>query len=332
MRPADRPVTAEHLVIDDLSVELTRKGKTLQLLRSVSLDVAQGRVFGLIGESGSGKTMTCRAVVGGLPAGAVVSTGEISIGRSIVRRARGRVDREAALRAAMVFADPHASLDPLQRVGDQVGEMLHVHQGLRGRAAKREVIRLLAEVRLPDPEHVYRQYPFQLSGGMAQRAMIATVLGAKPDFLLADEPTSALDSTIQQDILDLLLRLVREEGVGILLTTHDMSVVANTCDEIAVMYAGKIIEAGPSADVLGDPQHPYTRMLMRARPRGTRTHRLAAIPGEPPVPGEPLPACAVQPRCPWAEDVCVDVEPPLVAHGASVALCHFAGRLTELPE
>ena len=329
---SDRAPATDHLVIDGVSVELRRQGRVLPLLRDVSVDVGRGHVFGLIGESGSGKTMTCRSVVGALPSGSVVTTGEVRIGRSVLQRARGAVSRRGPLRVGMVFADPHASLDPLQRVGNQVAEMVRVHQHLRGAAAKQEVLRLFADVRLPDPERIYRQYSFQLSGGMAQRVMIACVLAAKPHFLLADEPTSALDSTLQLEVLELLARLVRDEGIGILLTTHDMAVVAGACDHIAVMYAGRIVESGPADKVLGAPQHPYTRLLLRARPRGTRTTRLVAIPGEAPVLSDLPGGCSFAPRCPWAQDVCSEEEPPLALCGEVVVACRFAGHLTSLPD
>lgn len=323
---------ADSLVINHLSVELKRKDKPILLLSDVSFEVEPGSVFGLIGESGSGKTMTCRAIAGALPPDASIGTGEVTIGDTAIRRAKGAVGRQRPLRVGMVFADPHASLDPLQRVGDQVAEMLRVHQRMRGAVAKQEVLRLFEEVHLPDPERTMRQYPFQLSGGMAQRAMIASVLAGKPQFLLADEPTSALDSTLQLEVLDLLARLVRIEGIGILLTTHDMAVVAGACDRIAVMYAGKIVEMGPAEEVLNNPGHPYTRLLLRARPRGNRSTRLIAIAGEPPVPGDTRHPCSFVPRCPWAEDLCRDQEPSLDPTNQVAVACHFAGNLRELPE
>ena len=317
------------LVVEDLEVEATRRKRRIPLLRGVSFELERGTVLGLIGESGSGKTMTCRSVVGALPHGVAITAGRVRADGSVLRSADGKAPQRGAARVGMVFADPHASLDPLQRVGRQVAESLYVHQGLRGAAAKREVHRLLEEVLLPDPERIARQYPFQLSGGMAQRAMIAVVLSTKPQFLLADEPTSALDATVQLEILDLLVRLVEVEGVGILLTTHDMAVVRRACQRIGVMYAGKIVEIGNAADVLGRPQHPYTRLLLAARPRGTSAARLTAIPGEPPVPGEPQPPCAFAPRCPYATALCHEQEPALAPHAGSLAACHFAGHLDE---
>lgn len=319
----------ERLLIANLTVQLARKDGPVELLHAVSLDLRRGTVLGLIGESGSGKTMTCRAVVGALPHGAAITDGEVRVGHAVLRRAQGKIDKMAPVPVAMVFADPHASLDPLQRVGAQIAEMAHVHQRLRPRAARKEALRLLAQVLLPDPERTYSLFPFQLSGGMAQRAMIASVLAAKPHFLLADEPTSALDATVQLEILDLLARIVREENVGILLTTHDMAVASRTCDRIAVMYAGKIVEIGPARTVLAQPQHPYTRLLLQSRPRGSRATRLTAIPGEAPIPGEKRTPCPFAPRCPYAETICFEEEPLLVLRGEVASACHLVGRLPE---
>jgi oligopeptide/dipeptide ABC transporter ATP-binding protein len=329
--------TGDRLTIANLAVELKRKREeSVELLRGISLELERGRVFGLIGESGSGKTMVCRAVAGSLPHRAVITAGEVRLGEVVLRSARGGHDRgrhdpTGCRRVAMVFADPHASLDPLQRVGPQIAEVARVHQRLGRVAARIEALGLLERVRIRFPERTYRQFPFELSGGMAQRAMIASALAAKPHFLLADEPTSALDATIQLEILDLLAGLVRDENVGMLVATHDMGVVAYCCDRIGVMYAGKIVETGPSQPVLRDPQHPYTRLLLRARPRGTRGERLAAIPGEPPVPGEPQAPCPFAPRCPSALEICHQLVPAPVHHGPVLASCHFVEPLPPLP-
>jgi oligopeptide/dipeptide ABC transporter ATP-binding protein len=321
--------TLETLAVADLTVMLARKGGDVPLLNNVSFELERGRILGLIGESGSGKTMTCRAIAGALAPGVWLRTGEVRIGETVIRRGGERkLRRHPAGLVGMIFADPHASLDPLQKIGPQIAEVARVHRRLGRDRAQRETMALLEEVRIARPDLVYGKYPFELSGGMAQRAMIASVLAAKPHFILADEPTSALDATVQLEILDLLVSLTRVENVGILLTTHDMAVAARICDRIGVMYAGRMVELG-GAGTLAEPQHPYTRLLLQARPRGTRKVRLAAIPGEPPVPGEASTACAFAPRCPYAQEVCADIPPPYVEHGDSVAACHFAGRLPD---
>jgi oligopeptide/dipeptide ABC transporter ATP-binding protein len=313
------------LTIADLSVQLAKRQGPTTLIDHVSLELAQGEIVGLIGESGSGKTMTCRAVVGALPHRASITSGTIRV-------AGEKVSGRGASRVAMIFADPHASLDPLQRVGNQIAEVARVHRALRRTEAREEALRLIGQVLLPDPERTASLFPFELSGGMAQRAMIASVLAGKPHFILADEPTSALDATVQLEVIDLVARLAREENVGILLTTHDVALAARVCDRIGVMYAGRIVELGATADVLERPQHPYTKLLMAARPRGRRTHRLTAIPGEPPVPGEPRPPCPFAPRCPWAQEICLTAVPELLVRDGVAAACHFAGALPALEE
>jgi peptide/nickel transport system ATP-binding protein len=318
------PSVADALAIENLTVRLRRAdGALLELLSGVSLTLEPGRILGVIGESGSGKTMTCRAVVGALPEAASITGGAIRIGSHVTQVAR-------RARVAMVFADPHSALDPLQRVGAQIAEVVRVRRGLARREATSEALRLLERVVLPEPERIARMFPFQLSGGMAQRVMIACVLAGRPQFILADEPTSALDATVQLEIIDLLIALARDEGVGIMLTTHDMAVAARACDTIAVMYAGRLSELAPASVLISQPEHPYTRLLLRARPRGQSSERLAAIPGEPPVPGQVTTACPFAPRCPYCQTICVEQEPPLIARGQTSTLCHFAYSLPPL--
>jgi peptide/nickel transport system ATP-binding protein len=279
--------------------------------------------MGLIGESGSGKTMLCRSVVGALPKGVSVTEGNIGFrdadGRNITSTLKH------SMPVGMVFADPHVSLDPLQKVGRQIAEMASVHAGIGRRAARSRALELLAAVAIDDPNRVYDLYPFEISGGMAQRAMIASVLAGDPFFVLADEPTSALDATVQVEILDLLEHLAQRKGVGILITTHDIGVAARVCDTVGVMYAGRLVELGPTATVLSAPQHPYTRLLMLARPRGARTERLVAIPGEPPAAGVIQEGCRFRPRCPSAQALCATSDPPLLPleDRRSECACHF---------
>jgi peptide/nickel transport system ATP-binding protein len=318
---APQPSTTEavgSLQVDNLSVTHRRTGA--ELVRSVSLAVAPGEIVGLIGESGSGKTMFCRAIVGALPHGLAISAGSIRLTTPTQKR-RG------AMSIGMVFADPHASLDPLQKVGHQISEMARVHGALRPRDARKRTLELLQAVAINAPARVYDLYPFEISGGMAQRAMIASVLAANPQFLLADEPTSALDATVQLEILDLLRDLASEQKVGIVLTTHDIAVAGRICNSIGVMYAGRIVEAGRADDVLTRPEHPYTQLLLHARPRGTRAERLAAIPGEPPAPGDITQGCRFVSRCPRAAAICEEIDPALAARAgaATASACHFPG-------
>jgi oligopeptide/dipeptide ABC transporter ATP-binding protein len=320
--------TSERLVVDNLTVELTHRH--VPLVQNVSFGVERGEILAIIGESGSGKTMTCRAIVGALPNGIEISGGEVRIGEIILRRANGRPTRTRTPPVAMVFADPHASLDPLQRVGPQIAEVARVHQHLGRRQSRETALGLLQQVLMPAPERTYRLFPFEVSGGMAQRAMIACGLAARPHFILADEPTSALDATIQLEILDLLSALARDSEVGMVITTHDIAVAARIATTICVVYAGKVVEMGPAQAVLRAPEHPYTRLLLRARPRGTRAHRLTAIPGEPPSPGEVPSGCPFAPRCPHVGEICWESEPQLAEQrSGGAAACHFAGQLTE---
>jgi oligopeptide/dipeptide ABC transporter ATP-binding protein len=319
---------APALVVEDLEISYRARRADLRLVHGVSFDVRPAEIVGLIGESGSGKTMTLRAIAGALPRNVHVTQGVIRIGH---RAQRNRNGEERSARLAMVFADPHASLDPLQRVSAQLKESLFVHQGLRGKAASCEALRLLEEVRLSDPERVSQQLPAQLSGGMAQRVMIAIALSMRPAFLLADEPTSALDATVQLEIVELLVRLVQIESVGMLLATHDMAVVRRACDRVAVMYAGVIVESGLTEEVLTRPSHPYTKLLLAARPRATRGSRLTSIAGEPPSPEDARVGCSFAPRCPYADAICHQEEPPLSPHRHRDVACHHADRVADRP-
>lgn len=306
------------LQIDDVVVELAVPAGSVEVVRGVSLTVRQGQIVGLIGESGSGKTMTCRAVTGALPPNARITRGTVDVAGPAGAEEDGR-----GFQVGMVFADPHVSLDPLQRVGPQIAEMARVHCGASRADARAEALRRLADVHISDPERVNRAFPFELSGGMAQRAMIASVLAGRPAFILADEPTSALDATIQIEVLDLLLGITREQGVGMLLTTHDMVVASRICHEIGVMYAGKLVEYGAADAVLRNPRHPYTQMLLDARPRPTKDRRLAAIPGEPPALGEMPSGCPFAPRCPRARKDCLRTMPPLEGDQGQLAACLY---------
>lgn len=301
-RPAPGRLEVEDLLIESFD----RRGKALTIVNRVSFQLMQGSILGLLGESGSGKTMICRAITGALLPG--------------IRVTGGRIHLDGG-RAGIVFADPHASLDPLQKVGAQIAEVAHVCRGLPADSARQEALRLMHAMKLPDPERVYGQYPFQVSGGMAQRVMIAAALAAKPMFIVADEPTSALDATVQIEVLDLLKALSTHEGVGILLTTHDIAVASRICTSIAVIYAGKICEIGPVEQVLKSPRHPYSRLLLAARPRGKRGQRATTIPGEPLGPGDPRPPCPFAPRCPRAESDCIESEPMLLRTAGSMFAC-----------
>ncbi|MGB4136449.1 MAG: ABC transporter ATP-binding protein [Microbacterium sp.] len=247
------------LSIEGLTVEVARTGA--RILNDVSLDIAAGEIVGLVGESGSGKSMTSLATMGILPPGIRQVAGRFTVDGEDVTAQR---QRSVESRFAMIFQNPRDSLNPLMRVGQQIARMVALHQGLGRAAALTAAIELLRRVHINDPEQTARSYPHQLSGGMCQRVMVAMALACRPRLLIADEPTTALDVTVQAQILDLIIELTEETGCGVLLVTHDLGVVAETCDRVNVLYRGDLVEQGPTASVFAAPQHEYTRYLLEA--------------------------------------------------------------------
>ena len=309
------------LEVRDLRVTFETHHGTVRAVDGVDLALEPGETLGLVGESGSGKSMTNLALLGLIPApgrveGSVLFEGEELLGRSDqdLRRIRGN-------RLAMIFQDPMTSLNPLLTVGRQLTEVLELHKGLARREARARCVQALGDVGIPSPEERLDQYPHELSGGMRQRVMIAMGLLCEPALLLADEPTTALDVTIQAQILELMQEVQRRHGTAIVLVTHDLGVVAGMADRVAVMYAGRLVEKGPTGALFGTPLHPYTRGLLESVPRleGAAGHALDSIPGSPPDPAALPPGCAFAPRCPLAEDSCRAERPPLVDQGAERA-------------
>jgi len=296
------------LRVEELQVSV---GDHLLAVRDVSFRIGRGESVGLVGESGSGKTITCRSVLGLLPGTGEVDHGLIRLGSGadeveLTRARRSTWNQIRGTRVAAVFQDPASYLNPSLTVGHQVDEVLRVRGGLGRRAARERTLELLVEVGLHDAERVYHCYPFELSGGMLQRVIIAIAISLNPELLIADEATTALDTVVQAEILELLQRLRRTHQLSLLLVTHDLAVVAETCDRVLVMYAGQIVESGPTAQVLGDPQHPYTQALMGVASIGDWSRRtLDTIPGQPPAAGEEMPGCRFAPRCRYAADECV---------------------------
>ncbi len=283
-------------------------------LRGVSFGVARGEALGLVGESGCGKSVTWLAALGLLPAKARI-TGSVRLaGEEILGAPPAALERVRGGRVAMIFQDPASSLNPVHRVGRQIAEALALHRGLYGAAARAEAKRLLDTVGIPDAARRLDAYPHEFSGGQNQRVMIAMALAGQPDLLVADEPTTALDVTIQAQILELLQHLRRETGMALVLISHDLGVVAETCDRVAVMYAGRIVEEGPVERLFDAPAHPYTRGLLGALPDidGPR-RRLSAIPGGVPEPWAMPPGCAFAPRCASRIAACDDGVPPDLA-------------------
>ena len=270
------------LRITGLTVDFPRRGGVVHAVRGVDLTVRRGETLALLGESGSGKSMTARAVMGLMPPSAQVGAEVIEVdGADVLHAGPGELRRLRGEKMAMVFQDPLSALNPVLSVGSQVGEQFRLHRGMGRRQARAEAERLLAEVGIPDPGSRVRAFPHQCSGGMRQRILIALAIALRPGLLIADEPTTALDVTVQAQILDLLRSLQREMDLAILLITHDLGVVCEVANHVAVMYAGRVVEAGPADQVLSRPAHPYTRALLELSPPGALRERTAGDRGQP---------------------------------------------------
>ena len=300
------------LEVDGLAVEFPTPDGVVSAVNGVSFSVAEGETLAVVGESGSGKSVTAMAAMGLVEAPGRVTAGSVRFGGADLltlpdeerRRVRGPG-------MAMIFQDPLSALNPVFSVGFQIGEMLRVHRGLGRREARAAAVELLERVRIPGAAGRVGDYPHQFSGGMRQRVMIAMALALGPRLLVADEPTTALDVTVQAQILELLAGLQGETGMGLLLITHDLGVVAEVADRVAVMYAGRIVETGATADVLVAPAHPYTRGLLASMPGRRPGQRLEPLAGAPPSLSRIPPGCPFHPRCPWVVDRCRTEQPPL---------------------
>ena len=292
---------------------------------SVSFDVGASEMLGIVGESGSGKSLTMRALLRLLPGTASTTGTAMWQGRDLLSMPAADIRRVRGREIAMIYQEPMTALDPVLPIGLQITESLQVHLGLRGGAARARAVALLDLVGIPSARRRLGNYPHEFSGGMRQRVMIAISLAAEPKLLLADEPTTALDVTIQDQILQLLLRLKAELSMSVILVTHDLGIVAGTCDRVAVMYAGRIMESGPVYDVFRSPAHAYTLGLMRSVPRrGHARQPLSSIPGTPPDPAAMPTGCRFVPRCGFATAACSVAPPPLVevAPGHASACVH----------
>ena len=293
------PEASRILSVRDLRLKV---GDGVEPVRGASLTAARGEVVAIVGESGSGKSLTLRAIAGLLPSGVRVASGEVEVGGLDVARATEaelrRLNRDVV---GMIFQEPMTALNPTMRIGEQIAEAMGTARGEH----KARVMELLERVGLPDPQRAYGAFPHELSGGMRQRVVIAIALAGEPALLLCDEPTTALDATVTLRILDLVVSLVQDLDLGVVLVTHDLGVAARVCDRMVVMYAGQVVEEGPSEELLRHPRHPYTLALLGAVPTRERTiAELRAIPGTPPQADEALPGCAFAPRCGFATPVC----------------------------
>jgi len=320
------------LAVDRIRVEFPTRRGTLTAVHDVSFEIARGEVLGVVGESGAGKSITGAAVIGLIDPPGRIASGEIRLdGRRIddlpaseLRRIRGR-------EIGAVFQDPLTSLNPLYTVGRQIVETIRTHLPMSESAARDRAVALLEEVGIPGAARRIEHYPHQFSGGMRQRVVIALALAAKPKLIIADEPTTALDVSIQAQIIQVLKRLCRDHGTAVMLITHDMGVIAETADRVAVMYAGRIVEIGRVADVIHRPRHPYTVGLMGSIPSiGATVERLTQIDGSMPRLDAVPSGCAFHPRCPRAIERCSRERPELEPSGTTRAACWLAGVPVEV--
>lgn len=316
------------LELRDVSLEFRSKNKVAKALNHVSFRVHQGETLALLGESGSGKSATALTIMGLLPSpGGVITAGEILLdGKDLVKMNATERRKLYGEDMSIIFQDPLSALNPLLPIGYQIGEALRKRKKLSKEQAKARVIELMNLVRIPDAEKRYKQYPYQFSGGMQQRVMIALALAMNPKLLIADEPTTALDVTVQAQIMRLLKDLQHNNHMGLILISHDLGVVAENADVVAVMYAGHIIETGDVETVFKNPAHPYTIGLMASIPSAIHnTDRLQSIKGLPPNLTDPPNGCAFHPRCPMATDLCRAEKPPLIEVAPRrMSACHYA--------
>ena len=316
------------LVVNDLHTSFRTGRGTVHAVDGVSLTVGRGKTLGIVGESGSGKTVLARSIMGLLPTRDVIRSGTVQFaGHEMTTMAPAQLRQVWGAQMSMIFQDPMTALNPVVRIGRQITDSLRLHLHMDRKEANATAVELLRSVGIPSPEERVRWYPFQLSGGMRQRVMIAIALACAPRLVLADEPTTGLDVSVQAQILDLLEAMQSERHMAVVLVTHDLGVVAKRADEIAVMYAGRIVERAPTRTLFAHTHMPYTRALMDSIPRlanpsGTR---LQAIGGRPPDLIHPPKGCRFAPRCPYAQDKCRESDPPLRTAASSdhVFACWF---------
>jgi peptide/nickel transport system ATP-binding protein len=314
------------LQVENLRVEIAARKRRLVAIDDVSFEIAAGEVLGVVGESGAGKSVTGTAVLGLLEAPAVQAGGRILFdGRRIDTLSEEEMRALRGKEIAAVFQDPLTSLDPLMTIGDQLTETMLTHLPMTRAEGEARAGELLAEVGIPAPRERLQAYPHELSGGMRQRVVLALAFCCAPRLIIADEPTTALDVSIQAQILDLLRRMCRERGTAVMLVTHDMGVIAEVADRVAVMYAGRVAEIGPTRQLIAHAAHPYTRGLMASIPSMRRREKeLTQIPGAMPRPDAPVGGCAFHPRCPQAFARCAAERPPAFPVGAARVACWLA--------
>ncbi|MCW2585217.1 MAG: oligopeptide/dipeptide transporter, ATP-binding protein [Frankiales bacterium] len=315
------------LEVDDLQVEFRTRDGVAKAVNGVSYTLEQGQTLAVLGESGSGKSVTAQAIMGIIdsPPGFVTGGRVLFRGQDLLTMSVGERQAVRGEKISMVFQDALSALNPVYSVGFQIAEMFRTHRGMSRGESKKRAIELMDRVKIPAAKDRFSDFPHQFSGGMRQRIMIAIAIALDPEVLIADEPTTALDVTVQAQIMQLLRELLQEMSMGLILITHDLGVVADVADKIAVMYAGKIVEQAPVHQIYANPAHPYTEGLLHSIPRVDRKgQQLSAIKGLPPILTRIPAGCAFNPRCPYAQDVCRSEEPPLFQIGGDRrSACHF---------
>lgn len=305
------------LEINDLRTSFFTDSGEIKAVNGVSLKLPKGKTLGIVGESGSGKSITALSILQLLDSPGEIVGGEILFkGKDLTKLNKREIRRIRGNEISMIFQEPMTSLNPVYTIGQQISEALKIHEGLNKEKQRERTIELLKLVGIPSPEERFKQYPYELSGGMRQRVMIAIALACNPDLLIADEPTTALDVTIQAQILELIKNLQKEFGMSVIMITHDLGVVAEMCDYVAVMYAGQVVEYQEIKALFRNPQHPYTVGLMKSIPRhDTDMEELEPIRGVVPSPTQLPKGCAFSPRCPFATELCKEQPPELIMKG-----------------
>lgn len=328
----------EHtLQVNHLQIAFRTGNGLVRAVRDITFRLEKGRTLAIVGESGSGKSVTSRAIMGLLAPNAVVEGGEILYkGKDLLQMPEKELCKLRGDKIAMIFQDPLSALDPIMPIGKQIAEAMVINGKLSPADAKNKALQLMEEVGIRDAKSRYDKYPFEFSGGMRQRIVIAIALAADPEILICDEPTTALDVTIQAQILELINKLKAERHLSVVFITHDLGVVANVADDIAVMYAGKIVERGTAEDIFYDPRHPYTWALLTAMPDLETTGKLEAIPGAPPNMLHPIVGDAFAPRNPYAMEIDFEKAPPMFeissTHAAATWLLHPNAPKVPLPK
>src|SRR5436305_6457437 len=319
-------MTQPVLSVRNLHVEFVTRRSNLRAIDGISFDIAKGEVLGVVGESGAGKSVTGLAVIGLIDPPGRISGGEIYLsGMRIDNLSQEEQRRIRGKRIGMICQDPLTSLNPLYRIGDQLVETIRTHLDVSEIVARKRAVDLLAEVGIPAPEKRIEAWPHEFSGGMRQRVVIALAISAEPELIIADEPTTALDVSVQAQIITLIKRLGRDHGTAVMQVTHDMGVIAETSDRVAVMYSGRIAEIGPVQDVVQHPLHPYAKGLMGAIPTlAGENKRLVQIPGSMPRLSAIPPGCSFHPRCAFAFDRCRVERPEAIRHGSQAVACHVS--------